>query len=99
MGIKIRGQVVARNNNALVAGCSPGLYKSKKGSFAIVPDSNCKGNGKLNGISQALITDVDTGKTFFKDIAKIKGEYTKVADLANVNLEYEGCAAGNCRDF
>jgi hypothetical protein len=76
----------------------PGVYKSAKGSILIKPENNVTTRGNVGSQdNHVLIWDVDTKKTIGKLCSDVKGEYTFVAPLSNVELVVNGGKCG-CPD-
>ena len=91
MGINLGTQ----KTNALEVGAQAGMYVSEKGSVAILPEQNENTDGgDYNGSPlHVLVTDIDNGRTFIKEIGKLKGTYTFKCSLEDLNLSCnDGCA-------
>lgn len=77
----------------------PGVYRSAKGSWLIKPEANVTTRGNKGTQSEhALIHDVDTGKVIIKICNEVKGTYTYVADLQNVEVIVKQDADCGCKE-
>ena len=95
MGINVNAGSI-QVNNELVSGAKPGIYQSKRGSVLLYPDSNAKGNGKLPADCVVVLKDVDSDFTYVKSIDKVKGQYTYLCGLDDVNMQLPGQAPSPC---
>ena len=65
----------------------PGVYKSKKGSYILVPEGSSKGTTEPSlNMEVCLVWDCDTNRTFFKKKVDLKGDYEYVCSMDDVTL-------------
>lgn len=87
--MSIQAQFAKKSAQQLVVGAAPGVYVSEKGSIAILTENNVYTSGKeYTGPPQGIVTviDVDSKKSFLKDITKLKGKYTYQFPLSELVL-------------
>jgi hypothetical protein len=95
------GMQIGCKKPVLCSDCDPGMYVSENGSVVIMPEQNMNTDGgDYNGKpKQCLVTDVDTGRTFIKDIDKLKGKYSFKCNLENIQLSCNECDDAGCCDL
>ena len=79
--------VVMAEETAVDSVDQPGLYKSEKGSYVLRLEgsSNGRTEPQVND-DYCVVIDVDSGCSFLKKTANLKGSYKRVADLDDLML-------------
>jgi hypothetical protein len=68
---------------------TPGVYLSDKESMMIVPEGSTKGKTESKANScMCLLIDADSGRAFFKSKMKLKGNYTYVCALDQLEMTF-----------
>lgn len=89
MGLNITAAGSTKPRTDLTANSAPGVYLSEDGSVAVKGDSDGSqskaGRPKLPA-TQVQVTSASNGRTFIKDIAKLKDAYRYVGRLDQYKL-------------
>lgn len=88
MGLCIQATATTKPKSDLTADSQPGVYVSEDGSVAVKGDSDGSqkaGRPKLPA-KQVQVTSATNGRTFIKDIEKLKDSYRFVGRLDQYKL-------------
>ena len=75
----------------------PGIYKSEKGTYVMVPEGSSNGRTELSlNMEVCLVLDADSERTFLKKKCNLKGKYTYVCSWDDTELVLGICNNDCC---